>query len=135
MFKGLSADQFTRKFLGINSDDIVKAVSDHQKKRTSIDIAVDEQWTSTLPESFDSRQQWPSCIGAVRNQLHCGSCWAFSGTSAFADRICINTGQSVVLSPQQLVSCDTFDAHGCHGAMITSSWQYFHANGVVENNC
>lgn len=123
MFKGLSTDEFKSKFLGIDNQEIIKAVQENEKKTTPMMSAIDKNWAATLPESFDSREKWPSCIGNVRNQLHCGSCWAFSGTSAFADRICINTGQSVVLSPQQLVSCDTFDAHGCKGAMITSSWQ------------
>jgi len=67
--------------------------------------------------------------------LHCGSCWAFSGTSTFADRLCINQGKNVVLSPQQLVSCDTYYAHGCKGATITSAWEYFNTHGVVENSC
>jgi len=30
-----------------------------------------------IPSSFDSRQQWPGCIGPILNQGECGSCWAF----------------------------------------------------------
>lgn len=31
----------------------------------------------TLPDSFDSRIQWPNCptIGEIRDQGSCGSCW------------------------------------------------------------
>ena len=30
-----------------------------------------------LPDSFDARTQWPSCvtIGDIRDQADCGSCW------------------------------------------------------------
>uniref|UniRef100_A0A7N5JYS5 Cathepsin B-like n=1 Tax=Ailuropoda melanoleuca TaxID=9646 RepID=A0A7N5JYS5_AILME len=30
-----------------------------------------------LPDSFDSRQQWPNCptISEIRDQGSCGSCW------------------------------------------------------------
>lgn len=30
-----------------------------------------------IPESFDSRQNWPNCptIGEIRDQGNCGSCW------------------------------------------------------------
>lgn len=122
--------------MGIESETLMKSIQENQKKMTEREKAFDTEWNATLPKEFDSRQQWPSCIGSVRNQLHCGSCWAFSGTSAFSDRLCINKGINVVLSPQQLVSCDTFDgAKGCHGAMITSSWDFFNQNGVVEDNC
>lgn len=28
-----------------------------------------------IPENFDARTHWPGCVGAIRNQLQCGSCW------------------------------------------------------------
>jgi len=91
---------------------------------------------SDIPDSFDSREQWPDCIGTVRNQLHCGSCWAFSASEVLADRLCINQGiKDVVLSTQDLVSCDTLNAHGCKGATITSAWNFFNTNGVVDEEC
>jgi hypothetical protein len=29
----------------------------------------------SVPDSFDSRTKWGSCIGPVLNQAECGSCW------------------------------------------------------------
>ena len=35
-------------------------------------VLYDLEATSDLPESFDSREQWPDCIHPIRNQGHCG---------------------------------------------------------------
>ena len=90
----------------------------------------------TVPNSFDSRTQWPKCIGAIRNQGDCGSCWAFSATEVLADRICIDTNASntVVLSPQWLVSCDTAN-HGCGGGYLNKAWEYMETKGVPADSC
>jgi cathepsin B len=89
-----------------------------------------------LPKEFDSRKQWPDCILPVRDQQHCGSCWAFSGTSVLQDRLCIASKGSIktVLSPQYMVSCDGND-HGCQGGMLDSAWEYFEKTGVVADEC
>ena len=90
----------------------------------------------SLPASFDSRTQWPKCVGAIRNQGDCGSCWAFSATEVLADRICIgsNAATTVVLSPQWLVSCDKTN-HGCGGGNLPLAWSYLESNGVPADSC
>jgi len=89
-----------------------------------------------LPDSFDSRDQWPGCVGAIRDQGHCGSCWAFGAVEALADRMCIaSKGQTkVVLSAQDLTSCDNTNA-GCNGGNPSTAWRYMQSTGVVSEPC
>jgi len=91
-----------------------------------------------LPASFDSRTQWPGCIHPIRNQEQCGSCWAFGASEALSDRFAIETNNktNVVLSPQDIVSCDTSDGNmGCDGGYPIYAWQYMQATGIVADAC
>jgi len=89
-----------------------------------------------VPDSFDARQKWGSCIHSIRNQEHCGSCWAFSATEALSDRFCIASSgkEDVILSPQDLVSCDGSDM-GCNGGRLDTAWSYMQNHGVHSDAC
>jgi len=91
-----------------------------------------------IPDSFDARTQWPNYVHPIRNQEQCGSCWAFGATEAFSDRYAISSNGSVnvILSPQNLVSCDNKDGNeGCNGGYPIKAWQYFLSTGVVSDEC
>jgi cathepsin B len=96
----------------------------------------DHSEQDNLPEAFDSRTQWPDCITPIRNQEHCGSCWAFSGVTALSDRMCIaSSGKiKVILSPQYLVSCDKVDK-ACQGGMLDETWNFLETQGTVTDSC
>jgi len=89
-----------------------------------------------LPDSFDSRTQWPHCVHAIRDQAKCGSCWAFAATEALSDRICITSEGKVdvVLSPQDLVSCDWWD-RGCNGGILSWAWSHLKKTGATTDEC
>ncbi len=86
-----------------------------------------------IPDSFDSRDGWGKCIHPIRNQEHCGSCWAFAATEVLSDRFCIN-GEDIILSPQDLLSCD-FSDMGCGGGYLENSWDFMCNHGVCTENC
>ena len=69
-----------------------------------------------LPAYFNSVFQLPGSIHPIRDQGSCASCWAHKAFEVLPDRFCIASGGTinVVLSPQEMVSCDDFDK-GCHG--------------------
>jgi cathepsin B len=91
---------------------------------------------SALPTNFDSRTQWGSKIHAIRDQQQCGSCWAFGASEALSDRFAIasNGSVDVVLSPEDMVSCDTTDM-GCNGGYINKAWAYLEKSGIVSDAC
>jgi len=96
----------------------------------------DHSAANDFPKEFNSRTQWPDCAFPIRAQLHCGSCWAFSGSSALQDRFCIaSKGQiKVVLSPQDMVSCDSGDM-ACQGGLLNKAWSYLETTGIVAEQC
>jgi len=96
----------------------------------------DHSQLQDLPKQFDSREQWKDCKFNVRQQEHCGSCWAFSASSTLQDRFCIaSKGQiQAVLSPQDMVSCDKKDM-ACQGGLLDSAWEYLETVGIVADSC
>jgi len=91
-----------------------------------------------LPAVFD----WRTVAGCppVRNQLGCGSCWAFGTIGAFECSILIRDGMVVDLSEQWLVSCnqETDPPHalgdgawGCQGGW----WAHDYHAGFKADPC
>jgi len=89
-----------------------------------------------LPESHDTRTKWPNCVGAIRDQGNCGSCWAFGAIEAFEDRHCIVSGAGSVTfhSPQALVDCDP-GSFGCGGGWPVKAFEYIRDQGVPTETC
>lgn len=81
-----------------------------------------------LPDNFHfSNDQ----LLPIRDQAHCGSCWAHALTSTLADKIALYTNGriKIPLSPQQLVDCMTQDASGCDGASLEGPVQQIKNSG------
>lgn len=89
-----------------------------------------------VPTDFDARTQWKGCVHAIRDQQQCGACWAFGATEAFSDRLCIASkgAVNVVLSPEDLVSCDK-NNYGCDGGYLNYAWTYLTTYGAVTDEC
>jgi len=128
-----------KRFEGLTVRDI--------KRLCGVPLVVDEADKSpvkvfdsviALPDSFDAREQWPQCasIGSIRDQGHCGSCWAFGAAEALTDRLCIQSkGQvKIALSTQDLTSCDTSNL-GCNGGNLAPAWRYMLNTGIVSEDC
>ena len=69
----------------------------------------------------------------IKDQADCGSCWAFSSSSALAYRYFKKTGKVINLSPQYLLSCSGLT---CEDGGYILDTQYMLVNkGTVTNEC
>eukprot|EP01013_Petalomonas_cantuscygni_P018723 TRINITY_DN36236_c0_g1_i1.p1 TRINITY_DN36236_c0_g1~~TRINITY_DN36236_c0_g1_i1.p1 ORF type:complete len:335 (-),score=31.82 TRINITY_DN36236_c0_g1_i1:181-1185(-) len=99
--------------------------------------------TFSVPDSFDSRKQWPNCptISEIRDQSSCGSCWAFGAAESMSDRFCTYFGdksphyRTIRLAAGDLMSCCDSCGNGCHGGFPEAAWNYWVHNGLVDNMC
>lgn len=64
-------------------------------------------------------------VAPIKNQLSCGSCWAFSAVGAIEGAYAIAGNPLTSFSEQQLVSCDTSgDDAGCQGGLMDEAFDY-----------
>jgi cathepsin B len=90
--------------------------------------------------SFDWRKgKLSKCVGDIRNQGRCGSCWAHATTEFLSDRYCIATDgkDRVTFAPQYSVDCanKTWDAEGCDGAETQTNLYWLEEFGMVSEEC
>jgi len=125
------------RFEGVTLGEVVSMLGTHKVKSTPKSNGAVK---ASIPDSFDSAQNWPVCadnIGNILNQGQCGSCWAFSSSEALSNRLCIaSNGQiNVTLSPQALVSCDIYGNQGCNGGIPQLAWEYMELHGLPTYSC
>jgi cathepsin B len=117
-----------KRLLGVPLDSIRRITDDLE--------VVHHDDVSNLPESFDSRENWPDCptLKEIRDQGNCGSCWAISAVETMSDRICIASKAAVNkhVSTEDLLSCCKLCGMGCNGGYPQMAWEYFKHAGLVS---
>lgn len=91
-----------------------------------------------IPEDFDARTKWPQCFNAPIYMMgNCTASWAIAAAGSMSNRYCINDPaqhSELILSPQQLLSCDRLN-RGCEGGDMDSVFAYLGREGLVSEIC
>ncbi|KAE8811234.1 hypothetical protein D1007_11983 [Hordeum vulgare] len=69
----------------------------------------------------------------VRNQKSCGSCWAMAVAASVEAIHYLKTLQSIALSVQELVDCNT-ENDGCNGGHYLYAFRYVRKNGLLAES-
>eukprot|EP01086_Lenisia_limosa_P012786 TRINITY_DN41383_c0_g1_i1.p1 TRINITY_DN41383_c0_g1~~TRINITY_DN41383_c0_g1_i1.p1 ORF type:complete len:299 (+),score=114.58 TRINITY_DN41383_c0_g1_i1:2-898(+) len=125
-FEGMTTEEIKASLGTFKIDNLEKFLGDKAVKTETVE---------GLPKSFDPRSD--ACIHPVRNQAHCGSCWAFATSEVMSDRFCLaSKGKvDVILSPQALVSCDKGVNQGCNGGIPHLAFDYVELRGLPTEGC
>jgi len=91
-----------------------------------------------VPDSFDAREKWPQCFNQpIYSMGNCTASWAVTTASALSNRFCISSPSEyadLMLSPQQLLSCDSAN-RACSGGDVDAVWGYIEREGLVNESC
>jgi len=95
---------------------------------------VELEATGPNPTSVDWRNK--SVVTPVKNQLGCGSCWAFSATESVESAYAIATGKLLILAPQTYVNCvknpdGCGGTGGCEGATMELAFNLTAQTGIA----
>jgi len=89
-----------------------------------------------LPREVDWRTK--GVVSAVKDQGHCGSCWAFASTAVIESHVAIASGLLFDLSPEQIAMCapnpeSCGGTGGCEGATAEVAFEYVtNSIGMLE---
>eukprot|EP00768_Dysnectes_brevis_P007229 gnl/Dysnectes_brevis/602_a666_3810.p1 GENE.gnl/Dysnectes_brevis/602_a666_3810~~gnl/Dysnectes_brevis/602_a666_3810.p1 ORF type:complete len:429 (+),score=131.28 gnl/Dysnectes_brevis/602_a666_3810:55-1341(+) len=94
----------------------------------------DKSFRNNYPTSFDWRDiDGQDYVGDIRDQLNCGSCFAFGTVRSMESRIRVASDNEyqVFLSPQDVVSCSSY-SEACDGGFAIEVGRYMHDYGIIE---
>ena len=118
-FSDLTQQEFAKTYLNLNYN--AMAVANFAPRHIS---------TSNAPDAYDWRDK--GCVAHVKDQMSCGSCWAFSTMANLEGLYYLTKSNLITFSEQELVDCDTYDS-GCNGGLMENSFTWLSENGIMTD--
>lgn len=84
-----------------------------------------------IPDEVDWREV-EGVVTGVKNQLQCGSCWAFATTGVLEGQERIRNITLVGLSEQNLVDC-SMENSGCNGGIMSEALRFVRKQGGIDS--
>lgn len=96
-----------------------KSILGYKKKEHKLPVA------NVKVEKPEATVDWRSkgAVTKVKNQGHCGSCWAFSATGSIEGAEFVAGNGLTSLSESNLVDCSTAN-HACQGGSMVLAYEY-----------
>ena len=118
-FADMDAEEFRRTHLNLRPS-----------APQEVNVVMSEADLKATASKLDWRDK--GVVTAIKDQGHCGDCWAFGSTANFESQWALAGKGLVSLSEQMLVSCDTYD-DGCKGGSESNavSWVTRQNQGAV----
>ncbi|XP_060074762.1 procathepsin L-like [Ylistrum balloti] len=115
----------------LTNSEFVRMLNGYIMRNTSSSVIFDASDDIVADDSVDWRTK--GYVTAVKNQGHCGSCWAFSTTGSLEGQHFKKEGKLVSLSEQNLVDCSKKEGnHGCKGGLMDFGFKYIKQNNGID---
>jgi len=129
-----SSTLIVNKFADLTSEEFLRSHTGYKQRSSQPPIQIDDiQPVGEVPDSIDWREK--GYVTPVKDQGHCGSCWAFSAVATMEGAWFKKTGNLVSLSEEQLVDCDKDDGEeddGCAGGYTPHGIDYVIRAGYID---
>eukprot|EP00299_Pterocystis_sp_00344_P015480 c7733_g1_i1.p1 GENE.c7733_g1_i1~~c7733_g1_i1.p1 ORF type:complete len:468 (-),score=91.48 c7733_g1_i1:28-1386(-) len=124
---------------GLLSGSPLSSIRSRETVRAVPDNRPDHIKYGNLPTAFDwTNVNNQSYIAPMRDQLTCGSCYAFAGTGMLESRFRIVSSDynkhNLMLSPQAIVSCSGY-SQGCDGGFVYLVSKFAEDFGIASDPC
>jgi len=128
---GLRSNTLTvNKFADLTSEEFLRGRTGYIPRSSRRPIQVEDiQPVGVVPDSIDWREK--GYVTAVKDQGHCGSCWAFSAVATMEGAWFKKMGNLVSLSEEQLLDCDK-EWRGCAGGEMSQGIEYVIRTGYID---
>lgn len=101
-------------------------------KFAEISVARFHTAASRNATAVDWRTKQKGVVSAIKDQGQCGSCWAYSAAEQIESNYVVAGNRPIVLSAQQIISCDKADL-GCKGGNTETAYQYVQKAGGIAS--